>query len=126
MASGDNVVCVDFVSSVVVAAVADAVGVSFHDWLVVTDIGLVVVMVLSFVSTLATLSHHGCCVTPDASLWTHFADPCFFFFLNPPRFPLCPCRWPFLPKPSTILPPAYLIFSKLLSHFSQSCTILCK
>jgi hypothetical protein len=125
MVSGDNDVRVDFISSVV-AVVTDAVGVSFHDWLVVADIGLVVVMLLSFVSTLATLSRHQCYVTPVASLWTHFAGPCFFFSLNPPRFQLCPRRWPFLPKPSTILPPACLIFSKLLSHLSQSCTILCE
>jgi hypothetical protein len=75
MVSGDNVFRVDYV----VAVGAVAVGVSSSDWLVVADIGLVVVMLLSFVSTLATLSRHRCCVTPDASLWTHFAGPCFFF-----------------------------------------------
>jgi hypothetical protein len=91
MVSGHNVVRVDFFVAVV-DVVADAVGVSSSDWLVVADIGLVVVMLLSFVSTLAALSRHRCCVTPDASLWTHFAGPCFFYPLNPPRFPLCPRR----------------------------------
>jgi hypothetical protein len=57
MVSGKNVVHVDFVFSVVVV-LEDAVVVSFRDWLVVADIGIVVVMLLSFVSTLATLSRH--------------------------------------------------------------------
>jgi hypothetical protein len=57
MVSGENVVRVDFVLSVV-AVVADAVVVSFRDWIVVADIGIVVFMLLSFVSTLATLFRH--------------------------------------------------------------------
>jgi hypothetical protein len=129
MVSGDNVVRVNFVSSVVavvavVAVVVDDVRVSLHDWLVVEDIELAVVMLLSFASTLATLFHHRCCVTPDASLWTHFVGHCFFFSLNPPRFPLCPHRWPFLPKPLTLLSPVCLTLSRLISHLSQSYTIL--
>jgi hypothetical protein len=62
MVSGENGVRVDFVLSVVVVVVvvvvADTVEVSFRDWLVVADIGPVVVMLLSVVSTLASLSLH--------------------------------------------------------------------
>jgi hypothetical protein len=55
MVSGENVARFDFILSVVVA---DADVVSFCDSLVFADIGLVVVMLLRFVSTLETLSRH--------------------------------------------------------------------
>jgi hypothetical protein len=78
MVNRDNVVRVDFVIAAV-AVVVGAVGVSSSDWPVVADIRGVVVMLFSFVSTLATLSRRRCCVRPDASLWTH-CWPLILFF----------------------------------------------
>jgi hypothetical protein len=78
-------------------------------------------MLSCLLSIFRTLSRHIFSVRPWASLCTRLPGPCGFFGWYPSHFlPWLHSLWPFRPKPSTILPPTFLILSKLLAHFSLS------